>query len=238
MTAAWNGRRPHALCFDVFGTVVDWRSSIIDEGRSLGRRLGIEVDWEALADDWRGLYQPSMDRVRSGEIPWKPLDELHRESLDALLDRWGIDLAEEDRVDFNRAWHRLRPWPEVVPALCDLASRYTMATLSNANVELAANMAERAGLPWHHILGAEVAQVYKPLPEAYLRSAEALGLAPERCMLVAAHNSDLRAARAVGFATCFVPRPTEYGPDQTDDLVPDGPWDLVVDDLADLAGHL
>ncbi len=233
-----DGRDPtpiEALCFDVFGTVVDWRSSIIEEGRSLGRRLGIDADWVALADAWRGLYQPSMERVRSGEIPWKPLDELHRESLDVLVDRFGIELSEADRVDFTRAWHRLRPWPEVVPALEDLASRYTLATLSNANIELAGNMAANAGLPWHHLLGAEVAQAYKPLPEAYLRSAAAIGLRPEQCMLVAAHNDDLRAARALGFATAFVARPTEYGPDQSKDLEADGPWDVVAADFAELA---
>ena len=227
--------RVTALCFDVFGTVVDWRSSIIDEGRALGRRRGIEADWEAVADAWRGLYQPSMERVRSGEVPWKPLDELHRESLDVLLERFGINLPEEDRIDFTRAWHRLRPWPEVVPALEDLARRYTLATLSNANIELATNMAANAGLPWHRILGAEVAQAYKPLPEAYLRSAAALDLAPSHCMLVAAHNNDLRAAAALGFATAFVARPTEYGPHQTEDLEADGPWDLVVDDFTELA---
>lgn len=230
--------RVSALCFDVFGTVVDWRTSVIEEGRSLGRRLGVEADWEALADAWRGLYQPSMDRVRRGEIPWKPLDELHRESLDTLLERFGLDLSEADRVDLNLAWHRLRPWPEVVPALERLAERYTLATLSNANIELAADMAANAGLPWHHILGAEVARAYKPMPEAYLRSAAAIGLQPDRCMLVAAHNGDLRAARTLGFATAFVPRPTEYGPDQTADLGPEGPWDVVADDFTHLADLL
>ncbi len=230
--------RIEALCFDVFGTVVDWRTSIIDEGRALGQRLGLDADWEALADQWRGLYQPSMERVRSGEIPWKPLDELHRESLDVLVDRFGLELSEADRIEFNRAWHRLRPWPEVVPALQDLAGRYTLATLSNANIELAQNMADNAGLPWHRILGSEVAQTFKPLPEAYLRSAAALGLDPEQCMLVAAHNDDLRAAAALGFATAFVARPTEYGPNQTRDVEADGPWDLVCADFTDLAEAL
>ena len=232
------GGRVEAVCFDVFGTVVDWRTSIIDEGRALGARLGIETDWESLADEWRGLYQPSMEEVRSGRRPWCPLDDLHRESLDTLLDERGIDLDEADRVEFNRAWHRLRPWPEVVPALEDLADRYLLATLSNANIELAADMAANAGLPWHHILGSEVAKAFKPLPEAYLRSAAAIDLEPEQCLLVAAHNSDLRAAKALGFATCFVPRPTEYGPGQTEDLTADGPWDLVVDDFAALAAAL
>ncbi|MGI9597649.1 MAG: haloacid dehalogenase type II [Acidimicrobiales bacterium] len=227
---------PHvkALCFDVFGTVVDWRSSIIAEGRALGRRLGIERDWTALADSWRGLYQPSMERVRTGEVPWKPLDELHMESLSILLDRFDIALSDDQRLEFNRAWHRLQPWPEVVPALDRLATRYTLATLSNANIELAADMADNAGLPWHRILGAEFAGAYKPRPEAYLRSAAGLDLEPGQCMLVAAHNDDLRAASALGFATAFVARPTEYGPDQTTDLGPEGPWDVVVDDFAEL----
>jgi len=230
--------RVQALCFDVFGTVVDWRSSVIDEGRALGERLGLDADWEALADQWRGLYQPSMERVRSGEIPWKPLDELHRESLDVLVERFELALSEADRIEFNRAWHRLRPWPEVVSALEDLAGRYTLATLSNANIELAQNMADNAGLPWHRIVGSEVAQTFKPLPEAYLRSAAALGLEPEQCMLVAAHNDDLRAAAALGFATAFVARPTEYGPNQTKDLEAGGPWDLVCADFTELAAAL
>ena len=227
-----------ALCFDVFGTVVDWRGSIIDEGRALGRRLGVERDWAALADAWRGLYQPSMERVRAGQIPWKPLDELHLESLDHVLARFDLELPPDDRLELNRAWHRLRPWPEVVPALEALADRYTLATLSNANIELAADMADAAGLPWHHILGAEVARAYKPQPEAYLRSAAALGLPPSRCMLVAAHNDDLRAAAALGFGTAFVARPTEHGPGQTTDLVAEGPWDVVADDFTALAAAL
>ncbi len=227
-----------ALCFDVFGTVVDWRSSIIAEGRALGERLGIDRDWTALADAWRGLYQPSMERVRSGEIDWKPLDELHLESLDVLLDRFDITLSAADRLHFNRAWHRLQPWPEVVPALERLADRYTLATLSNANIELATDMAANAGLPWHHVLGAEVARAYKPRPEAYLRTADALGLEPQACMLVAAHNDDLWAASALGFATAFVPRPTEYGPDQTTDLEATGPWDVVAGDFTELASIL
>jgi 2-haloacid dehalogenase len=227
-----------ALCFDVFGTVVDWRTSIIDEGRALGAKLDIERDWEALADAWRARYQPSMERVRSGEIPWKPLDELHMESLTELLTQFDIDLDDEQRLDFNRAWHRLRPWPEVVPALYDLSQRYTLAAMSNANVELAADMAAAADLPWHHILGAEVAQAYKPMPEAYLRSVEAIDLRPEQCMMVAAHNMDLRAASALGFATAFVTRSTEYGPNQTTDLEPEGPWDLAVDDFTALAAAL
>lgn len=230
--------RIRALCFDVFGTVVDWRGSVIAEGRALGERLGIERDWVALADAWRGQYQPSMERVRSGEVPWQPLDELHMESLIVLLDRFDIELDDEQRLHFNRAWHRLSPWPEVVPALEDLATRYTLATLSNANIELAQNMATNAGLPWHRILGAEFAGAYKPLPEAYLRSAAGMDLEPAQCMLVAAHNYDLRAASDLGFATAFVARPTEYGPAQTKDLEAEGPWDVVVDNFTELAAAL
>jgi 2-haloacid dehalogenase len=239
MAAGSPDRSPiNALCFDLFGTVVDWRSSIIAEGEALGRRLGIDRDWAALADQWRAMYQPAMERVRSGLIGWKPLDELHLESLDELIQRFELPLSGADRVEFNRAWHRLDPWPEVVPALNDLADRYTLATLSNANIELATNMAERAGLPWHRILGAEVARAYKRMPEAYLRSAAAMGLEPGQCMMVAAHNDDLRAASALGFATAFVARPTEYGPAQMTDLAADGPWDVIVDDFTELAAAL
>lgn len=227
-----------ALCFDVFGTVVDWRTSIIAEGRALGQRLGIDRDWVAIADLWRGLYQPSMERVRSGEIPWKPLDDLHLESLDQLLTDFDIALDDDERLGFSRAWHRLQPWPEVVPALEDLSTRYTLATLSNANIELARNMADNAGLPWHHILGAEVAQDYKPVPAVYLQSVAAMFLEPSQCMMVAAHNYDLRAASALGFATAFVGRPTEYGPDQTTDLMAEGDWDVMVMNFTELAAAL
>ncbi len=227
-----------ALCFDVFGTCVDWRTSIIDEGRALGATIGIERDWEAFADRWRGRYQPSMERVRSGEEPWRTLDELHMESLVELAEEFDIPLTDEQRDAFNRAWHRLVPWPEVVPALDTLAERYTLATMSNANIELATNMAANAGLPWHHILGAEVAKAYKPLTPAYLESVAAMDLAANQCMMFAAHNHDLHAASALGFATAFVRRPTEYGPNQTTDLEADGPWDLIVEDFAELAEAL
>ena len=224
-----------ALCFDLFGTVVDWRTSIIREGHALGTRLGISRDWAAIADRWRGLYQPSMERVRSGEIPWVPLDQLHLESLDQVAAEFDLVLSEDDRLDFNRAWHRLDPWPEVVPALRKLSRRYTLATLSNANIELAINMAKRADLPWDYILGSEVAKTFKPMPEAYLASARAMDLEPGRCMLVAAHNSDLAAAANLGFSTAFVRRPTEYGPQQRTDLRAEADWDIVVEDFTELA---
>ena len=228
-----------ALTFDVFGTVVDWRSSLIDEGRALGRDKGIEADWEKFADAWRGKYQPALSRVRNGEIPWTNLDSLHRESLDALLEEFDITVLDENEKDtLNRAWHRLRPWPDSVAGLARLKKNYVLATLSNGNVALLVNMARNAGLPWDAILGAEVARHYKPQPQCYLTTAALLGLAPQQCMMVAAHNGDLVAASALGFRTAFVPRPTEYGPHQNSDLEADHEFDVVAASFMDLADKL
>jgi len=228
-----------ALTFDVFGTVVDWRSGIIEEGRAVGRRKGIEADWQAFADAWRGRYQPSMSRVRDGKAPWTNLDGLHRASLDALLEEFGIgELDEQERDAMNRAWHRLPPWPDSVAGLTRLRKKYILATLSNGNVALLVNMARNAGLPWDAILGVEVARHYKPQPQAYLVTAELLGLAPHDCMMVAAHNGDLVAAAALGFRTAFVPRPTEHGPDQQTDLEAEHDFDIVGESFIDLAKQL
>ena len=228
-----------ALGFDVFGTVVDWRSSIIREGEALGRAKGLDVDWEAFTDAWRGLYQPGLDRVRSGAMPWTRLDDLHRMSLDRLLVDFEIQGLSESEVDhLNRVWHRLDPWPDSVPGLTRLRKKYVLATLSNGNIALMVNMAKRAGLPWDAILGAEPARHYKPQPEAYLRTADFLSLRPEECMLVAAHNGDLAAAARVGFHTAFVRRPTEYGPAQTRDLRAEQAWDVVAESMVDLAAKL
>jgi len=228
-----------ALTFDVFGTVVDWRESIIREGRALGRAKGLDVDWAKFADAWRGLYQPAMDKVRSGAIGWTKLDDLHRASLDRLLVDFKITgLSEAEIDDLNRAWHRLDPWPDAVPGLTRLKRRFILATLSNGNVALMVNMAKRAGLPWDAILGAEVARHYKPQPEAYRTTAALLGLAPAQCLMVAAHNGDLGAAAAQGFRTAFVPRPTEHGPGQTRDVKPERDWDVVATDFVDLAARL
>jgi 2-haloacid dehalogenase len=228
-----------ALTFDVFGTVVDWRTSIIEEGRLLGREKGTDIDWEAFADAWRGRYQPSMSRVRDGEIPWTNLDSLHRASLDELLEEFGINgLDEREKDHLNRAWHRLRPWPDSVEGLTRLKRKYILATLSNGNVALLVNMAKNAGLPWDAVLGAEPARHYKPQPQAYLITAELLGLAPHQCMLVAAHNDDLVAAGTLGFRTAFVPRPTEYGPDQKTNLRAEHDFDLVGKSFVDLAEQL
>ena len=235
--------RTRALTFDVFGTVVDWRTSVAREGRAFGERHGIEADWERFAEAWRGLYQPSMSRVRDGERPWAPLDDLHRESLCTLLAELGVAIGDggvsDAAVDeLNRAWHRLDPWPDVVEGLTRLKRRFVLATLSNGNVALLVNMAKRAGLPWDAVLGAEVARRYKPQPEAYLTTARLLGLAPGECMMVAAHNDDLRAAAALGFRTAFVGRPDEHGPGQTRDLRAEDDFDLVADDFIGLAEAL
>jgi 2-haloacid dehalogenase len=228
-----------ALTFDVFGTVVDWRSSIIEEGRALGREKGIDADWEAFADQWRGKYQPSMSRVRNGEAPWSNLDSLHRASLEELLEEFDIDgLSDREKDHLNRAWHRLQPWPDSVAGLTRLKQKYILATLSNGNVALLVNMAKNAGLPWDAILGAEVARHYKPQPQCYLTSAELLGLAPHECMMVAAHNGDLVAASALGFRTAFVGRPTEHGPNQETDLEAEHAFDIVSESFIDLANQL
>src|SRR5215212_2648119 len=229
-----------ALVFDVFGTCVDWRSSIAREGEAFGRKLGVTgVDWLAFADAWRAQYQPQMETVRSGQRPWTTLDVLHREALDTLLPAFGLGaMSEADRDDLTRAWHRLDPWPDVVEGLTRLKTRYIIAPNSNGHIALLVNMAKRAGLPWDAILGAEIAQAYKPRPEVYLRCAEALGLAPSSVMMVAAHNRDLVTAAACRLQTAFVPRPTEYGPHQTSDLVPEREFDLVARDFNDLAHQL
>src|SRR5678816_3660758 len=203
----------NALTFAVFGTVAAWRSSIIREGDAFGKSRGLSLDWEQFADAWRGLYQPAMEEVRSGRRPWARLDDLHRESLVRLLHDFGVSgLSPAEIDDLNHAWHRLDPWPDAVAGLTRLKRRYVLATLSNGNIALMVNMAKRAGLPWDTILGAEVARAYKPQPEAYLTTAALLGLAPDECLMVAAHNGDLAAASAQGFRTAFVPRPAEHGP--------------------------
>jgi 2-haloacid dehalogenase len=228
-----------ALTFDVFGTVVDWRSSLVREGEALGRARGLAVDWARFADAWRGLYQPSMEDVRSGRRPWVNLDVLHRESLERLLGEFGLGgLDEAARDHLSRAWHRLDPWPDAVPGLTRLRTRFVLATLSNGNVALLVNMARRAGLPWDAILGAEVARAYKPQPAAYLTTAALLGLRPPDCLMVAAHNGDLGAARALGFRTAFVPRPAEHGPGQQKDVRAESDWDVVATDFVDLAARL
>jgi 2-haloacid dehalogenase len=229
-----------ALAFDVFGTVVDWRSSVTREGQKLARAKGIShVDWAEFADAWRAGYGPSMARVRSGELPWTKIDVLHRMVLDELLARFAVTgLSEEEKRDFNFAWHRLEPWPDSVLGLTRLKQGYVIATLSNGNVALLTNMAKRAGLPWDCILSAELMRHYKPDPESYLGAADLLGLEPSEVMMVAAHKGDLKAAGAVGLKTAFVPRPGESGPGRAVDTEPEDWIDITASDFEDLAANL
>jgi 2-haloacid dehalogenase len=228
-----------ALVFDTFGTVVDWRSSVVDEGQRLGKEKHLDVDWTKFADAWRAGYAPSMDRVRKGEVPWTKLDALHRGTLDKLLVDFHVTaLSEAEKDHLNRVWHRLRPWPDAVHALTRLKTRYIIAPLSNGNVSLMTDLAKFAGLPWDCILGAELARHYKPDREVYQSAADFLDLAPTEIVMVAAHQGDLRAARSVGLKTAFVPRPLEYGPAARPDLTPDPSFDIVATDFNDLATQL
>lgn len=230
---------PKALAFDVFGTVVDWRSSIIAELEAFGRAHGVDADWSAMADGWRAGYPTAMNRVRTGELPWTRIDDLHRMILDELLAAAGVtSVAEADIENLNRAWHRLDPWQDSVAGLARLKERFVITTLSNGNVSLLTNMAKRAGLPWDCVISAELFHHYKPDPEAYLGCADLLGVAPGELMLVAAHPSDLRAARDAGLKTAFVSRPHEYGPNQRPHRVSDGEFDVAATDFLDLADQL
>ncbi|CAN3126419.1 haloacid dehalogenase type II [Mycobacterium sp. smrl_JER01] len=227
-----------ALAFDVFGTVVDWRSSVIRELTEFGRRNGVTADWPRFADDWRAGYVPAMDRVRRGELPWTRLDDLHRSRLVELLDAADITVAGTEVDELNRAWHRLDPWPDAVAGLTRLKRRFVLTTLSNGNVSLLTNMAKHADLPWDCVLSAEIFGHYKPDPQTYRGCAKILDVAPGELMLVAAHPSDLRAARVVGLGTAFVHRPDEFGPDRRPAEPAAGEFDLTADDFSDLADQL
>ena len=229
---------PAALLFDVFGTVVDWRGSIIREGRRLGRSKGLNADWGAFADAWRRGYAPAMQRVRGGALPWQSIDALHRIILDGLLHDFGLRLNEREKRTLNNAWHRLAPWPDSVRGLTRLKRRYVIGTLSNGNVALLVDMAKNGALPWDCVLSAELFHHYKPDPEVYRGAAALLGLDPHSVMLVAAHKDDLAAARACGFRTAFVRRPLEYGPQSCPDLTDDRRCSFNADDFLDLARQL
>lgn len=225
-----------ALVFDVFGTVVDWRGSIIREGELLGQRKAFSVDWAEFADRWRAGYGPSMNKVRSGELPWTKLDDLHRMVLDELVVEYGLtSLSEAELQQFNQAWHRLSPWPDAIAGLLRLRNEFVIAPLSNGNVSLLLNMAKNAGLPWDTILSAELSRHYKPDPEAYLKAAELLSLEPGQVMLVAAHPSDLRSAAAAGLRTAYVHRPLERGPERPTVPPARDEFDVFAEDFMDLA---
>lgn len=202
-----------ALFFDVFGTLVDWRSSIAAEAQAALAPLGVAIDWGAFADAWHSYYHPALDEVRSGRLPFCKLDLLNRRNLDATLSDFGLDVLDEAaRGKLNRAWHRLEAWPDAVPGLRRLRSKYWLAPCSNGNVSIMVDLARRNDFVWDAILGAEFTRQYKPKPEVYLSAAAAFDCAPEEAMLVAAHSYDLAAAAQLGLRTAFIARPDEYGP--------------------------
>ncbi|MBM3531682.1 MAG: haloacid dehalogenase type II [Alphaproteobacteria bacterium] len=228
-----------ALVFDVFGTCVDWRGTIIREAERWARAYGRPIDGAGLADAWRAAYQPAMEEIRSGRRPFAHLDTLHRENLDRIAARFGLSGLDEATLShINRVWHRLDPWPDTVPGLRRLRARFLLAPLSNGGVGLLTRMAKRAGLPWDLILSGELFEGYKPEPKVYLGAARLLDLPPQKVMMVAAHNGDLGAAAALRLRTAFVRRPTEHGPAQTTDLTPAQKWDYAVDSMEDLADAL
>ena len=228
-----------ALTFDVFGTVVDWRTSLIREGELLAAAKDLKVDWPAFADAWRAGYRPAMDRVARGELPWQSIDQLHRMILDGLLERFNVTgLEEHDIAHFNRAWHRLIPWPDSVPGLNRLRSRYVISTLSNGNIGLLVDMAKNAGLPWDCVLSGELIHKYKPDPEVYKMAARMLGYELSEVMMVAAHPPDLQGAQRAGLKTAYVPRPLEHGAERRAAHGDGAGFDVVASDFLDLAAKL
>jgi 2-haloacid dehalogenase len=229
-----------ALVFDVFGTVVDWRSSVIRAGEALGQAKGLHVDWPSLADEWRiDGYVAGMERVRRGALPWMKVDALHRRKLDELLVKYGVTGLTDAEIDhLNRVWHRLTPWPDAVAGLTRLRERFIIAPLSNGDVALLTNMAKAAKLPWDCILSSELFHAFKPDPRVYLGAADLLGLDPSATLMVAAHGGDLHAARALGLRTAFVSRPLEWGPNGRVEPAPDPSFDVIASDFVDLAAKL
>ena len=238
MISPFKPKAVKALFFDVFGTLVDWRTSIAREAAGILQPLGHSVDWLAFADAWRGEYQPTMELVRSGQIPFSKLDVLHRHNLDRILPRFGIEGVADDRLrELNLAWHRLDAWPDVAPGLARLRYRFLLAPVSNGNISLMTDLARRNAFPWDAILGAEIAGDYKPKPRVYLAACEAFDLPPEECMMVAAHSNDLSAAAACGLRTAHIARPNEKGPGKGE-TAPSVPVDVAALDLGQLAVKL
>ena len=229
-----------ALTFDVFGTCVDFRGSIVKECRALGKAKALRVNWGKFADAWRAGYKPAMDRVRSGDLPWTKIDVLHRMILDDILHKFRVAdaLTEEEKAHLNLVWHRLKPWPDTVKGLKRLKQRYILATLSNGNTALLVNMAKFGGLPWDCVFSSETFHHYKPDPETYLGAAGLLDLKPEQVMMVAAHKHDLRSAARYGLKTAFVRRPHEHGRNTGTDLADDPAFTVNADDFNDLAAKL
>lgn len=229
-----------AAIFDVFGTVVDWRAGVATEVEKAYRAKGRDVDAGAFADEWRGEYQPAMQRIRSGDRGYVALDILHRENLEIVLTRRDqLDLfSAEELADLNHAWEKLPPWPDSRQGLADLKAIMPVATCSNGSIALMVQLARFGGLEWDCIVGAEIAQGYKPDPKVYHRSAAALGLAPDEVIMIATHNDDLAAAQKAGLATGYFPRPDEFGPGVKTDLTPAQDWDVIADDMIDMAQKL
>ena len=227
-----------ALFFDVFGTMVDWRTGVAREARTILEPLGHRLDWIAFADAWRAEYQPAMEEVRSGARPFERLDVLHRRMLERVRGRFGLDALDAATLaDLTLAWHRLDAWPDVKHAFARLRQRFVMAPVSNGNIALMVDLARHNGFAWDAILGAEIAADFKPKPRVYLAAAEALGLAPNECMMVAAHSNDLAAAAAQGLATAHVARPNEHGPG-TGEPAPKVPTNHAAKSLEELATQL
>lgn len=228
-----------ALAFDTYGTVVDWRSSLLAALERFGAARALRADWARLLAEWKAGYRPGLDRVNRGEWPWTTVESIYRRRLDELLPRHGLGaLSEPDREELMAAWWRLDPWPDALPGLRRLRRRFIVSPLSNASFRGMVELARYAGLPWDCIITAEQARCYKPRAEVYQTAVTLLGLRPDQVMMVAAHNYDLRAARATGLRTAFVPRPLEHGPGQTTDLGAEEPWDVIAADFLDLAGQL
>lgn len=235
MTTA--AQKPKAYLFDVFGTIVDWRNGVANVAQRFFDDKNLDENPHSFADAWRGKYQPAMEKIRSGNRGYFPLDILHRENLDELLSQLELSnhFNEEERQELNRAWEQLPPWPDCVEGLLAIKQNAIIAPCSNGSIALMTRLAKFGSLPWDCILGAEIAQNYKPHPDSYLKSVSALGLEPSEVMMVAAHNSDLVAASECGLKTAFIARPTEYGSGQTIDLEPTQDWDLVVCKIGELS---
>lgn len=229
-----------AVMFDTYGTVVDWRGSVIAEGQALGRKKGIEgVDWAAFTDAWQASYRPYINEVISGKRPWTTNDALQRQRLDEIVAEFEIaGLSEADKDDLNLAWHRLGPWPDSIPGLTRIKAGYPVGSFSNGNFSLLVDMARHAGLPWDFIISADMFHHYKPDPEIYLGAVELLGGEADRVMLVAAHNYDLANARKHGMKTAFVCRETMFGPSQDRELKAEADWDVITDSIEGVAAAL
>ncbi len=234
-----SAKPPVAIVFDTFGSVVDWRGSLIAEMTALGKQRGVAGDWAGVADAWRDGYHRMLDDVTAGRREWANLDLLHREMLDDVLRAKGITGFSEADLDYiNRGWHRLKAWPDAVRGLTRLKTKYIVGSLSNGSVALLVNMAKQANLGWDVVFGSDIFRRFKPHPETYLGTARLLDLEPGQLMLASAHNGDLANARKNGLMTAFFLRPTEYGPNQTIDLTAEQDWDVIADDIEDMATKL